>query len=904
MTTEQPQPKRIKIRRLGKAVGELVCLLPTIDYVRRRFPDAFLTFQGDRETLELIEGLPQLDDIQALRDTAGGRRIAQVQRRRAALGTPVREEDYDLVIDLQSAVHDYMEGVEHNAEKERIDIYLDAAARQIAAYASRDSKETCCPPSIDVDRCPSLPLHDGDRCAALEWMRTHGITRKPIGIQLRSPDWQKNVPMAFWREVAKGLRAAGHTVVTFDPHLRPHYVKACYGQPLRKVAALIEQCAVLIGPDSGLMHIAGAVGTPTVWLAGKTNVEALTKHYEGVTIIRHAEVAAEIGCRMPCYGMAHRAYVCGNYSPVQCMAAVTPDEVVKAALEAVGGMEAAALAEPVMPAPEIRVSSLERDPVASVIVPVLNEFEFTRQCLDSLRVCRDVPFDVIVVNNGVKEQRLRKLLSDRRDITLIRNLCNAGYGAANNQAAEIARGEYLVFLNNDTRVTDRFIGRMLETFKRHSLCAAVGNKHLSWDGKSIYSAGSYCVDGQATFRHRFFLQPKDTHEAGREAELNMATGACLMVRKDVFDSLTPKGFDATRYPVCYCEDTDLCLRIRQAGWRIFYCPGSVIYHFGSASRTPCNPVARPPNRVQLEAQWFASGEFEKIRLHNEPHVVAGLPVLNEAEYLAPCIESAYDFCTQIILVEGGNDVARKAGLCAPDGHSQDCTHTEIQRLMRECDPARKIRHIRGYWPTKTEQRAEYLQWVAEGQWLFVLDADDIYYPWQLARLRAEMMRGDVETIAYRRRTFWARFDTWVDGRWDDYNPWSLIKWRRGMAMRPGTCSVGLDGRALHHVLPNRFLPERLCNHYAYVRPMGKIEQKLAYYAAKGNQVADGYMDTFRAYQAGECTDVSETHPFGGFSPTHPFDGPHPAPVQRRIDSGEFGWGVGRGRREEVAACRA
>ena len=96
------------------------------------------------------------------------------------------------------------------------------------------------------------------------------------------------------------------------------------------------------------------------------------------------------------------------------------------------------------------------------------------------------------------------------------------------------------------------------------------------------------------------------------------------------------------------------------------------------------------------------------------------------------------------------------------------------------------------------------------------------------------------------------------------------------------------------------LQERLCQHYAYVRPLWSIKRKVDYYAAKGNQIRPNWLHDFKEYHDGLIDHVEETHPFGGDGCTERWEGQHPKPVQDRIDSGEFYWGVRETRQEAVA----
>lgn len=234
---------------------------------------------------------------------------------------------------------------------------------------------------------------------------------------------------------------------------------------------------------------------------------------------------------------------------------------------------------------------------ASIIIPVFNKLELTRQCLTTLASATTMPeYEVIVVDNASTDGTAEFLTELGGDVQVIRNPENYGFAIACNQGAKAARGEFLLFLNNDTIPTDGWLNALVDEVERHTDVAVVGSKLLYEDG-TIQHAGVAFSRIWFSPYHIYKGFPADAPSVNRRREFQCVTAACMLVRREVFESV--EGFDEG-YRNGF-EDVDLCLKIGERGWRIVYQPKSVLYHL--ESQTPGRKAHEQENSKRLLARW-------------------------------------------------------------------------------------------------------------------------------------------------------------------------------------------------------------------------------------------------------------------------------------------------------------
>ncbi len=255
-------------------------------------------------------------------------------------------------------------------------------------------------------------------------------------------------------------------------------------------------------------------------------------------------------------------------------------------------------------APENFVVPYSEEPVVSIVIPVFNNFAYTKKCLFQLAsIESSVPFETIVVDDYSTDETIVKLKLIK-GIKRIRNKANQGYLRSTNIGIFAARGRYVLLLNNDTIVQSGALEAMLEIFKSHKRAGLVGAKLLNPDGTLqeaggiIFKDASGCNYGLGG--HRF----DGLYNYARKTDY--CSAAAVMVPASLLHKL--HGFDEFFAPAYY-EDADLAFRVRQAGFEVFYQPKAEVVHIGSVTYGgPSDEKKRLlcTNRKKFSTRWHAA----------------------------------------------------------------------------------------------------------------------------------------------------------------------------------------------------------------------------------------------------------------------------------------------------------
>lgn len=217
-------------------------------------------------------------------------------------------------------------------------------------------------------------------------------------------------------------------------------------------------------------------------------------------------------------------------------------------------------------------------PLISVIVPAYGQDLHTFTCLRALaEEAARVPLEVIVMDDCAPtpaEEALRAV----RGVHFHRNATNLGFVRNCNAGATLARGEYLLFLNNDAVVAPGSLEALAAIFERHPDAGAAGAKLVYPDGRLQEAGGVVWRDGSGWNYGKGDDPSRPEYSYVREVDY--CSGACLMVPRSTFHELG--GFDELYQPAYY-EDSDLCFRIRAAGKKVYYQPAAEVVHFEGVS---------------------------------------------------------------------------------------------------------------------------------------------------------------------------------------------------------------------------------------------------------------------------------------------------------------------------------
>jgi len=233
----------------------------------------------------------------------------------------------------------------------------------------------------------------------------------------------------------------------------------------------------------------------------------------------------------------------------------------------------------------VRYALPEPHALASIIIPTRNGEKLVRQCIESVREKTTYqPYEILLVDNGSDDRGALayfERLAAEGKARVLRDPLPFNFSRINNGAARQARGDFLVFLNNDIEVISPDWLTELVSHAQRPEVGAVGAR-LWYPDDTIQHAGLVLVAGLAGHAH-LGKKRGDNGYFSRAAliqSLSAVTAACLCVRRDVFEEVG--GFDET-LAVAF-NDVDLCLKIQAAGYRNVYTPYAELYHHESASR--------------------------------------------------------------------------------------------------------------------------------------------------------------------------------------------------------------------------------------------------------------------------------------------------------------------------------
>lgn len=218
-------------------------------------------------------------------------------------------------------------------------------------------------------------------------------------------------------------------------------------------------------------------------------------------------------------------------------------------------------------------------PGVSIITALYNCVELTQRYVDSLvKTLQGVDWELILVDDASSDgtQDYLKSLEGNPRITCIRNTENKGFSASNNIGASIAKADTIAFLNNDLELTTGWFEAMQKTLEMTEAPGVVGNIQINPQSELIDHAGVFFgLDGMP----RQARKNRRRYPTCDYTEWNAVTAACMLIKTSVFKEIG--GFDES-YRNGF-EDIDLCVKLKQKGYRHYVANKSRIYHMVSAS---------------------------------------------------------------------------------------------------------------------------------------------------------------------------------------------------------------------------------------------------------------------------------------------------------------------------------
>lgn len=232
----------------------------------------------------------------------------------------------------------------------------------------------------------------------------------------------------------------------------------------------------------------------------------------------------------------------------------------------------------------------------SVVIVSYNTKRLLEECLSSLYTSLESSnlisqSEVIVVDNASIDKSAEIIKKQFPKVIMVKNSKNVGFGSANNQGIKIAKGEFILLLNSDTKLFKNTVNNSLLEIKKRTDVGVLGGKLLNPDNTIQQSCG-YVPDLLRVFSWMFFIDSvplidyfikpyhlKNPNSYNKQREIDWVTGAFFLIRKkalnesDLFD---PKVF-------MYIEEVEFCYRLKKRGWKILYTPETSLIHYKGGS---------------------------------------------------------------------------------------------------------------------------------------------------------------------------------------------------------------------------------------------------------------------------------------------------------------------------------
>lgn len=336
----------------------------------------------------------------------------------------------------------------------------------------------------------------------------------------------------------------------------------------------------------------------------------------------------------------------------------------------------------------------------SIVIVNFNQANLTLACISSIvEHTTSCEYEIIVVDNASDANEAEILARASHQFKIVHLERNMFFGEPSNIGAELASGDLVLFLNNDIKVTPRWIEPLIATLETGYCAGAVGAKILHPNNELLEAGGVVRPDGWGIQigKHRMKL-PAEFIDATRITDY--CSGACLLMRRQVFLDLG--GFDPIFDPA-YFEDIDLAIRLRSIGLYSYYCGASVVYHEESATSTRIWSVEErggyiAENHRRLMQRW--GGYLNQRIFHDvEPEPLRAIVWEQEAVRTSPKY-GAVLYSSSPLKVDGSSQILLRAaaalqGCCgvvvATPETSSRC---RIYSLCREFDIALKSFSIR------------------------------------------------------------------------------------------------------------------------------------------------------------------------------------------------------------------
>jgi CDP-glycerol glycerophosphotransferase (TagB/SpsB family)/GT2 family glycosyltransferase len=276
-------------------------------------------------------------------------------------------------------------------------------------------------------------------------------------------------------------------------------------------------------------------------------------------------------------------------------------------------------------------------PLVSILIPTKDQLAMVQRCVETLLEQTEYPhYEVLLIDNASETEEAREWLAGiealgEEKIRVLRYPHPFNFSAMNNYAANEARGDYLVLLNNDTAVIR---GDWLDEMLNHALrpeVGIVGAKLLYPDGRIQHAGVILGLSGPAD--HPFIGEAIDAPGHMRRLQVDQnysaVTAACLMIRRSIYFEVG--GMDENVFKVSY-NDVDLCLKVGQSGYLNVWTPHALVLHEGNVSQKAIDPHKQEAKRKRFVAEQDAMYERWIQILARDPAYNANLSLVQRGGF--------------------------------------------------------------------------------------------------------------------------------------------------------------------------------------------------------------------------------------------------------------------------------
>ena len=226
----------------------------------------------------------------------------------------------------------------------------------------------------------------------------------------------------------------------------------------------------------------------------------------------------------------------------------------------------------------ILIVPLYDNPLVSIIIPVHNKFRYTYNLLFSILNSKiTIPYEIIIADD-MSNDETKTIENYIKNIIIIHNDKKYNFLKNCNKASKIAKGKYILFLNNDSKVKKDWLDSLVNLIETNKKIGMVGSKFIYPNGKLQEAGGIVFNDGECSNFGRY--DNSDMPEYNYVKEVDYISGASILIRKSIWEKIG--GFDE-RFSPAYYEDTDLAFQLRKNGYKIVYQPKSIVIHFEGIS---------------------------------------------------------------------------------------------------------------------------------------------------------------------------------------------------------------------------------------------------------------------------------------------------------------------------------